>query len=41
VLGFVTAAMGAFFVVAASGIIGLGPERAHDDPRWVSVLGGK
>jgi hypothetical protein len=40
VLGLVTAAMGAFYVVAASGIIALGQERAHDDPRWVSALAG-
>lgn len=40
VLGLVTAAMGAFYVVAASGVIALGPEPAHEDPRWVSVLAG-
>jgi hypothetical protein len=39
VLGLVTAAMSAFFVVAASGFIAL-PERAHEDPRWVSALAG-
>jgi hypothetical protein len=40
VLGLVTAAMGAFFAVVASGVIALGPERTHEDPRWVSVLFG-
>jgi drug/metabolite transporter (DMT)-like permease len=39
-LGLVTAAMGAFFAVAASGVIVFGPECAHEDPRWVSVLAG-
>jgi uncharacterized membrane protein len=40
VLGLVTAVMGAFFAVVASGVIALGPERTHEDPRWVSVLFG-
>jgi hypothetical protein len=40
VLGLATAAMGAFFAVAASGVIALGPERPHEDPRWVGVLAG-
>jgi uncharacterized membrane protein len=40
VLGLVTAAMGVFFAVVASGVISFGPERAQEDPRWVSVLFG-
>jgi hypothetical protein len=40
VLALVTAAMGAFEMVVASGVITLGPERVHDDPRWASVLVG-
>jgi hypothetical protein len=40
VLGLITAAMGAFYVVTASGIVVLGPERPHEDPRWVGVLVG-
>jgi hypothetical protein len=40
VLGLLTAAMGAFAVVTASGMVELGPERVHDDPRWVSILVG-
>jgi hypothetical protein len=39
-LGLLTAAMGAFAVVTASGMVELGPERVHDDPRWVGVLVG-
>ena len=40
VLGLITAAMGVFAVVTASGMVTLGAEQAHDDPRWVSVLAG-
>jgi amino acid transporter len=40
VLGFITAAMGLFYVVTASGIVVLGPEGPHQDPRWIGVLVG-
>jgi hypothetical protein len=39
-LGLVTAAMGVFAIVTASGMVTLGPEEAHDDPRWLGVLCG-
>jgi hypothetical protein len=40
VAGFLTAAIGVYCIVTATGVIALVPERASEDPRWVSVLIG-